>query len=52
LVFTIGSAADLDKCAWGESYWCSDLQVAKTCGAFKHCMYTVWKNQKLTQVSK
>lgn len=49
LFVALGSAADLDKCARGESYWCSDLQVAKTCGAFKHCMYTVWKNQKLTQ---
>jgi len=49
-VFAVGSAQDLDKCAWGESHWCSDLHAAKTCGAFKHCMSTVWKNQKLTEV--
>ena len=50
VVSAAASAADLDKCAWGESYWCSDLQAAKTCGAFKHCMSTIWKNQQLTQV--
>jgi len=49
--FAVGSAVDTDKCAWGESYWCSDLQAAKTCGAFRHCMGTVWKNQKLVQVT-
>jgi len=50
-VFAAGSAADLDKCAWGESYWCSDLRAAKTCGAIKHCTNTIWKNQKLAEVS-
>jgi len=51
LICPVGSAEDLDKCVWGESYWCSDLPAAKTCGAFKHCMTTVWKNQKLVKVS-
>lgn len=51
LFITLGSAVDLDKCAWGESYWCSDLHAAKACGAIKHCTSTVWKNQKLPQDS-
>jgi saposin len=42
---------ELDKCAWGESYWCSDLRVAKTCGAYQHCKTTVWANQKLPEDS-
>jgi len=50
MVLAVGSAVDLERCAWGESYWCSDLHVAKRCGAFRHCMTTVWKNQKLPQV--
>jgi saposin len=40
---------ELDKCAWGESYWCSDLRIAKSCGAFQHCKTTVWANQILPQ---
>jgi len=52
LVFAVGSAVAVDKCAWGESYWCSDLHAAKECGAFKHCMSTVWMNQKLVQVNQ
>jgi len=52
LLFAVGSAVEVDKCAWGESYWCSDLRVAKSCGAFRHCMTTVWKNQKLVKVSQ
>jgi len=51
LAIAVGSAVDLDKCAWGESYWCSDLHAAKACGAVKHCTSTVWKNQKLPQVT-
>lgn len=51
LFVTLGSAVALDKCAWGESYWCSELPAAKACGAFKHCMGTVWKNQKLVKDS-
>eukprot|EP00918_Siedleckia_nematoides_P099386 GHVU01217426.1.p1 GENE.GHVU01217426.1~~GHVU01217426.1.p1 ORF type:complete len:609 (-),score=77.43 GHVU01217426.1:599-2425(-) len=35
-------------CEWGESYWCSELRVAQKCGAFDHCMETVWKNQIVT----
>lgn len=36
-----------DNCEWGESYWCSDLAVAKKCGALQHCMTTVWSKQIL-----
>lgn len=36
-----------DNCEWGESYWCSDLKVAKKCGALQHCMSTVWSKQIL-----
>jgi len=43
-----GCLAELDpKCAWGESYWCSSLRNAKTCGAFDHCKTTIWKNEIL-----
>lgn len=38
--------AAVEKCAWGESYWCSELSIAKTCGAVQHCKTTVWKNQQ------
>lgn len=40
-----------DRCAWGESYWCNSIEAAKECGAFRHCMTTVWRNQKLTEDS-
>lgn len=45
----LASASGLDKCAWGESHWCSSLKIAKGCGAVNHCMTTVWKNQVLTE---
>jgi len=45
-----GCWAELDpKCAWGESYWCSSLRTAKSCGAVGHCKTTVWKNQIIKQ---
>lgn len=47
-VFVTGSEVEEEKCAWGESYWCSDLRVAKACGAVQHCKTTVWKSQQLT----
>ncbi|KAK2154404.1 hypothetical protein LSH36_269g05058 [Paralvinella palmiformis] len=46
---TLALANADDRCAWGESYWCASLQNAKLCGAFEHCLTTVWKNQKLEQ---
>jgi saposin len=45
-----GAGVDVEKCAWGESYWCSELNIAKSCGAIEHCKTTVWKNQELTSV--
>lgn len=43
-------SAELEpKCAWGQSYWCSALDAAKSCGAIDHCKTTVWKNQLLKQ---
>jgi len=43
-----GCHAESDpRCAWGESYWCSSLKSAKSCGAIDHCKTTVWKNQIL-----
>jgi len=39
--------AAVEECAWGESYWCSELSIAKTCGAVQHCTTTVWKNQQI-----
>lgn len=45
-----GCSAELDpRCAWGQSYWCSGLSAAKSCGAIEHCKSTVWKNQQLKQ---
>ena len=48
--FISASATSTDKCAWGESYWCSDLKIAKECGAVQHCISTVWKNTVLPEV--
>jgi len=46
----VGCLAETDpKCAWGESYWCNSLRVAKNCGAVDHCRTTVWANQVLKQ---
>jgi saposin len=46
-LLTYGLAANVDECTFGESYWCSSLENAKTCGAFEHCKSTVWKNEIL-----
>lgn len=47
----VACGAVVDKCAWGESYWCSSITVANKCGAFNHCMDTVWPNQKIEKES-
>ena len=50
LIYSATVAVEWDpKCAWGESYWCSDLRAAKACGAIGHCSATVWTNQILKQ---
>lgn len=48
-VLTYALAANVDECTFGESYWCSSLENAKTCGAIGHCKSTVWKNEILKQ---
>ncbi|KAL4240157.1 hypothetical protein ACF0H5_000951 [Mactra antiquata] len=42
-----GAIPGQEKCVWGPSYWCSHVQHARECGATKHCLQTVWKNQIL-----
>ena len=44
---TVTAAPNYD-CSYGESYWCSNLNIAKKCGAVQHCMDTVWRNTDLT----
>ena len=44
---TVTAAPNYD-CSYGESYWCSNLSIAKKCGAVQHCMDTVWRNTDLT----
>lgn len=44
-LFSVCSAELEPRCAWGQSYWCSALDAAKSCGAIQHCTTTVWKNQ-------
>lgn len=39
-------------CSRGESYWCSEIRVAKQCGAIQHCKDTVWKNTVAAKVGK
>ncbi|XP_075072815.1 prosaposin [Mixophyes fleayi] len=31
-----------DKCMWGPSYWCQDLETAGNCNAIEHCKRHVW----------
>ena len=39
-----------NQCSRGESYWCSDIRIAKRCGAVQHCVDTVWKNNAAAKV--
>ncbi|KAM9325222.1 prosaposin isoform 2-T2 [Gastrophryne carolinensis] len=32
----------VEKCMWGPSYWCKDLETAATCNAIEHCKRHVW----------
>jgi len=48
-VLTYGFAANVDECTFGESYWCSSLENAKTCGALGHCKSTIWQKEILKQ---
>ncbi|CAI9606578.1 unnamed protein product [Staurois parvus] len=31
-----------EKCMWGPSYWCKDLETAGSCNAIEHCKHHVW----------
>ncbi|KAM5141599.1 prosaposin [Mantella aurantiaca] len=31
-----------EKCMWGPSYWCKDLETAGRCNAIEHCKRHVW----------
>ncbi|XP_063817383.1 prosaposin isoform X2 [Pseudophryne corroboree] len=31
-----------EKCMWGPSYWCKDLETAANCNAIEHCKRHVW----------
>lgn len=50
LVLFLGLAASIDECTFGESYWCSSFETAKTCGAIGHCKSTIWKKEILKLV--
>lgn len=47
LISPVVYGASVEKCTWGESYWCSELNIAETCGALQHCKTTIWANQLL-----
>lgn len=41
-----------DLCTEGPTYWCQSVKTAQKCGAFKHCLQTVWsKDAKLMSKS-
>ena len=48
LYFLAVAAEPNYDCSYGESYWCSNLGIAKKCGAVQHCMDTVWRHTDLT----
>ncbi|XP_043912546.1 prosaposin isoform X2 [Protopterus annectens] len=31
-----------EKCSWGPSYWCSNMETASKCNAIEHCKRHVW----------
>ncbi|XP_072347983.1 prosaposin isoform X2 [Scyliorhinus torazame] len=31
-----------DKCVWGPSYWCKNLETANQCNAVEHCKRHIW----------
>nr|CAD7594837.1 unnamed protein product [Timema genevievae] len=40
---------DLDVCAKGPVYWCQNIKTAKSCGAVKHCIQTVWEHAQVPE---
>lgn len=33
-------------CLHGPEYWCQSVQNSKRCGAFKHCLQSVWSKHE------
>ncbi|XP_078055896.1 prosaposin [Mustelus asterias] len=31
-----------DKCVWGPSYWCKNMETANQCNAIEHCKRHIW----------
>lgn len=31
-----------EKCVWGPSYWCQNMETAASCNAVEHCKRHVW----------
>ncbi|XP_041032134.1 prosaposin isoform X2 [Carcharodon carcharias] len=31
-----------DKCVWGPSYWCTNMETANQCNAVEHCKRHIW----------
>lgn len=31
-----------EKCVWGPSYWCQNMESAALCNAVEHCRRHVW----------
>ncbi|XP_060710153.1 prosaposin [Hemiscyllium ocellatum] len=31
-----------DKCVWGPSYWCKNMETATQCNAVEHCKRHIW----------
>ena len=34
------------ECIIGPEYWCKSFQNAQDCGAFRHCVDTIWHNDE------
>ncbi len=47
VLYFFAATAEKYTCEYGESYWCSNLNYAKACGAVQHCIQNVWSNQIL-----
>lgn len=38
--------AQSSSCTKGPSYWCQSVQTAKECGAYNHCLQSVWSKHE------
>jgi hypothetical protein len=41
-IFKVYSTEVSKNCANGPEHWCESIQNANECGAFKHCLQTIW----------